>query len=166
MKLIVATSNSGKLKEIQDYLTDTEWQLHLKPQSLEIEEIGQNFAENACIKASQVAKTLGEWAIADDSGLSVAALNGKPGLYSSRYGQTDQERITRLLRELGDHPNRQAQFICAIAIARRDGTIALQTEGICEGEILYQPTGTGGFGYDPIFYVPELKKLLPKCHQK
>jgi XTP/dITP diphosphohydrolase len=155
MKLIVATSNSGKLKEMQDYLREPMLELHLKPESLEIEETGLTFAENACLKASQVAQSLGEWAIADDSGLAVAALNGAPGLYSSRYGPTDRERIARLLQELGDRRNRQAQFICAIAIARPDGTIALQSEGICEGEILYQPTGTGGFGYDPIFYVPE-----------
>lgn len=155
MKLIVATSNPGKLKEMQDYLTEDIWELQLKPEELEIEETGQSFAENACLKASQVALALGEWAIADDSGLSVDALDGAPGLYSSRYGKTDQERIARLLRELGNNPNRQAQFICAVAIANFDGTIVLQTEGICQGEILYQPMGTGGFGYDPIFYVPE-----------
>lgn len=155
MKLIVATSNSGKLKEMQEYLTQDIWELQLKPEELEIEETGQTFAENACLKASQVAQRLGEWTIADDSGLSVDALKGAPGLYSSRYGKTDQERITRLLRELGNNPNRQAQFICVIAIAHPNGTIALQTEGICKGEILYQPMGTGGFGYDPIFYVRE-----------
>jgi XTP/dITP diphosphohydrolase len=153
--LIVATSNPGKLQEMQAYLTDRpDWQLALKPAELEIEETGQTFLENAALKASQVAIALNQWAIADDSGLSVDALNGAPGLYSARYGNSDSDRIARLLRELGDRTNRQAQFVCAIAIARPDGAIALQTEGICPGEILNAPRGTGGFGYDPIFYVP------------
>ena len=154
-KLIVATGNSGKLHEMQTYLTDPVWELTLKPDELEIEETGTTFLENAGLKASQVAKALGHWAIADDSGLEVAALNGAPGLYSARYGKTDDDRIARLLRELGDNSNRNAQFVCAIALARPDGTIVLQTQGICPGEILTAPRGSGGFGYDPIFYVPE-----------
>jgi XTP/dITP diphosphohydrolase len=156
--LIVATSNPGKLQEMQAYLTDRpDWQLALKPAELEIEETGQTFLENAALKASQVAIALNQWAIADDSGLSVDALNGAPGLYSARYGSSDSDRIARLLRELGNESNRQAQFVCAIAIARPDGAIALQTEGICPGEILDAPRGTGGFGYDPIFYVPTVR---------
>ncbi|PSF38338.1 non-canonical purine NTP pyrophosphatase, RdgB/HAM1 family [Aphanothece hegewaldii CCALA 016] len=170
MKLIVATSNPGKIKELQDYLNEDKWELALMPKDIEIEETGQTFTENACIKASGVAQRLGEWTIADDSGLSVDALDGAPGLYSARYGNTDQDRITRLLRELGDHSHRQAQFICAIAIARPDGTIYITTEGICQGKILYQPMGTGGFGYDPIFYVPQLDQtfaqMLPEVKRK
>ena len=153
-KLIVSTSNMGKLREIQKYLASLPWQLQLKPKELEIEETGATFMENACLKASLVAKATGEWAIADDSGLMVNALDGAPGLYSARYGKTDKERIERLLRELGETENRKAQFICAVAIARSDGSIALQTEGICHGEIIHQERGEGGFGYDPIFYVP------------
>ncbi|NJO39704.1 MAG: RdgB/HAM1 family non-canonical purine NTP pyrophosphatase [Cyanobacteria bacterium CRU_2_1] len=154
--LVVATSNPGKLQEMQAYLTDPalDWELMLKPAELEIEETGATFAENACLKASQVAQAMGKWAIADDSGLSVDALDGAPGLYSSRYGKSDRDRIERLLSELGDEPNRQAQFVCVVAIARPDGTIVLQTEGICRGEILDAPRGNGGFGYDPVFYVP------------
>jgi XTP/dITP diphosphohydrolase len=154
--LVVATGNPGKLREMQAYLADLNWELTLKPEELEIEETGETFAENACLKASQVAKATGNWAIADDSGLAVDALNGAPGVYSARYGNTDSERIARLLRELGDEKNRQAQFVCAIAIARSDGAIALQSEGVCRGEILHAPRGNGGFGYDPIFYVPEI----------
>jgi XTP/dITP diphosphohydrolase len=151
--LVVATGNPGKLQEMQAYLANLGWQLTLKPAELEIEETGDTFAANACLKASQVAQATGNWAIADDSGLQVDALNGAPGVYSARYGKTDKERITRLLGELGDEPNRQAQFVCAIAIARPDSAIALQAEGICRGEILHAPRGTAGFGYDPIFYV-------------
>jgi XTP/dITP diphosphohydrolase len=159
MRLILATSNPGKLQEMQAYLTDPtlNCELILKPQDLEIAETGTTFLENASLKASQVAQALGEWSIADDSGLQVDALNGDPGLYSARYGTTDQNRIDRLLAELGDTPNRTAQFVCAIAIARPDGAIVLQAEGICPGEILHAPQGSGGFGYDPIFYVPEQK---------
>ena len=139
---------------MQAYLADLDWELTLKPAELEIQETGDTFAANACLKASQVAQATQNWAIADDSGLQVDALNGAPGIYSARYGQTDQERISRLLKELGDATNRQAQFVCAIAIARPDGTITLQAEGICQGEILHAPRGTAGFGYDPVFYVP------------
>ena len=152
--LVVATGNPGKLKEMQVYLQDLGWELELKPSELEIEETGETFIANACLKASEVAKATGKWSIADDSGLMVDALNGQPGIYSARYGETDADRISRLLKELGNEQNREAQFVCAIAIARPDSTIALQVEGICRGEILHTPRGTGGFGYDPIFYVP------------
>ncbi|MBP5974694.1 RdgB/HAM1 family non-canonical purine NTP pyrophosphatase [Brasilonema sp. CT11] len=153
--LVVATGNPGKLKEMQAYLTDSGWDLTLKPEELEIEETGDTFSANACLKASQVALATGKWAIADDSGLQVDALDGAPGVYSARYGKTDEERIARVLRELADTPNRQAQFVCVVAIARPDGTIALQSEGVCRGEILYTPRGNSGFGYDPIFYVQQ-----------
>ncbi|MEA5573759.1 RdgB/HAM1 family non-canonical purine NTP pyrophosphatase [Calothrix sp. UHCC 0171] len=153
--LVVATGNPGKLKEMQAYLIDSGWELMLKPEELEIEETGETFAANACLKASQVALATGNWSIADDSGLAVDALNGRPGVYSARYGNSDTERIDRLLKELSNQENRQAKFVCAIAISRPDGAIVLQTEGICRGEILYAPQGNGGFGYDPIFYVPE-----------
>ncbi|MEB3309840.1 MAG: RdgB/HAM1 family non-canonical purine NTP pyrophosphatase [Snowella sp.] len=159
-KLVVATGNPGKLAEMQAYLGGLDWELVLKPADLEIEETESTFMANACLKASQVAKALGQWAIADDSGLAVDALNGAPGLYSARYGKTDQERIERLLRELGDNANRNAQFICAVAIARPDGSIAAQSEGICPGEILKEVRGKGGFGYDPIFYVAEYQKTF------
>ena len=140
---------------MQAYLENSSWELILKPEELEIEETGDTFAANACLKASQVAQATGNWAIADDSGLEVDALNGVPGVYSARYGKTDSERIARLLRELGNEVNRQAQFVCVVAIAAPDGAIVLQSEGICRGEILHAPRGDGGFGYDPIFYVPE-----------
>ncbi|QLE55027.1 RdgB/HAM1 family non-canonical purine NTP pyrophosphatase [Nostoc sp. TCL26-01] len=153
--LVVATGNQGKLREMQAYLVNTGWELRLKPAELEIEETGETFAANACLKASQIALATGNWAIADDSGLQVDALNGAPGVYSARYSNTDSERIARLLRELGNEVNRQAQFVCVVAIASPDGAIVLQAEGICHGEILHTPIGDGGFGYDPIFYVPE-----------
>jgi XTP/dITP diphosphohydrolase len=142
-RLIVATSNPGKLLEMQAYLSDSSWELTLKPPELDVDEVGETFAANACLKASEVAMAMNCWAIADDSGLRVNALGGAPGIYSARYGTSDQDRIDRLLRELGDKSDRQAQFICAVAVARPDGSIV--------------PKGEGGFGYDPIFYVPEVQ---------
>jgi XTP/dITP diphosphohydrolase len=153
--LVVATGNPGKVKEIEPYLSGLDWELRLKPPELEMEETGTTFQENAAQKAIQVAIATGQWAIADDSGLEVMALAGRPGIYSARYAESDQARIAKLLEELEDATDRRAQFVCAIALSKPDGTIALLSQGICPGEILTAPRGEGGFGYDPIFYVPE-----------
>ncbi|ABW29645.1 RdgB/HAM1 family non-canonical purine NTP pyrophosphatase [Acaryochloris marina] len=158
--LIVATQNPGKLKEMQQHLADLPWELQLMPPDLEIEETGTTFRENAILKATQVAKHLGQWAIADDSGLEVMALDGAPGLYSARYGKTDIDRIQRLLTELQGKTDRSAQFVCVIALARPDGSVACQAKGVCPGEILQAPQGEGGFGYDPIFYVPSQQQTF------
>jgi len=159
-KLVVATGNENKLKEILEYLQEFNLELALKPPELDVEETGKTFMENAILKASQIAKTVKQWAIADDSGLMVDALNGQPGIFSSRYGTTDHDRITRLLRELDGETNRNAQFVCAVAIANPDGEIMIKTEGICRGEILTQVIGDNGFGYDPIFFVPEIQQTF------
>lgn len=159
-KLIVATSNPGKLEEMQSYLAELDCELALKPPEIEVEETGTSFRENAQLKARTVAQATGNYAIADDSGLAVNALNGAPGIYSARYANTDEERIARLLKELGDTPHRSAKFICAVAIARPDGSIALDKERSCKGEILRAPQGNNGFGYDPIFYFPAVQKTF------
>lgn len=161
-KLIVATSNKGKVKEMKAYLDGLGWQLELKPPELEIEETGKTFMENAILKATTVAKKLKKWAIADDSGLMVEALNGEPGIYSARYGNlnTDEERNLKILKELGNNPNRRAKFVCSLAISNPEGKIIFESEGVCEGEILQKPQGNDGFGYDPIFYVPEIKQTF------
>jgi len=158
--IVVATGNPGKLQELQDHLQGIDCELRLKPEDLDVEETGDTFAENACLKASQVAIATGHWAIADDSGLEVDALDGAPGIYSARYGDTDPQRIERLLGELGNELNRQGRFVCAVALARPDGSIATVTEGVCAGEILHRPRGDRGFGYDPIFYVPEYQQTF------
>lgn len=151
--VVVATGNPGKLAELKDYLQVLDWTLALKPKDIEVEETGSTFIENARLKASEVAIATQSWAIADDSGLSVVALGGAPGVFSARYGHSDAERINRVLQELGEETDRRAEFVCAIALARPDGTIALETEGRCPGRILTEGQGAGGFGYDPIFYV-------------
>ena len=158
--IVMATGNPGKLQELRDHLHSIDCDLQLKPEHLEVEETGDTFVANACLKATQVAIATGHWAIADDSGLEVDALDGAPGIYSARYGETDPQRIERLLGELGNELNRQGQFVCAVALARPDGSIATVTEGVCPGEILHRPRGENGFGYDPIFYVPEQRQTF------
>ncbi|NMG58710.1 RdgB/HAM1 family non-canonical purine NTP pyrophosphatase [Geitlerinema sp. P-1104] len=164
--LIVATGNPGKLKEMQEYLEETHWDLQLKPKDLDIEETGTTFAENARLKAVTVAQATGQWAIADDSGLAVDALDGRPGIYSARYGANDGDRIQRLLTELGETGDRRAQFICAIALANPQGAIALEVQGCCPGEILEAPRGQGGFGYDPIFWVRQQQQTFAEMAPK
>ena len=156
--LILASGNSGKLRELQAFfatLPTHSWELQLKPPELEIAETGLTFAENAQQKAQGVALATGHWAIADDSGLSVVALGGAPGIYSARYASTDPERIARLLQALGSVFHREAEFCAAIAVSDPQGRIRALAEGRCQGEILRDPRGSGGFGYDPVFRVPE-----------
>lgn len=150
--LVVATTNPGKVREIRAYLPD--WNCLIPPLDLILTETGDTFAENAQMKATQAAMALETWAIADDSGLEVDCLDGAPGVFSARYGRTDAERIERLLFELGDERERSARFVCVVAVANPEGEIVAQAQGVCGGEILLAPRGTGGFGYDPIFYVP------------
>jgi XTP/dITP diphosphohydrolase len=154
--LVLGTGNPGKLREMQQYFDiNSRWTLELKPPEIDVDETGTTFLENACLKASETAIATGKWAIADDSGLSVDALDGAPGIFSARYGLDDADRIARLLRELKDAEKRSAQFVCAIAVASPDGKVVIQEIGICPGEILHEVKGSGGFGYDPVFFVPE-----------
>lgn len=159
-KLVIASGNAGKIKEFRAYLADLGVTLIAKPDSIEVEETGTTFIENAHLKASQVAIATQEWALADDSGLEVIALNCAPGVLSARYAETDQARIDRVLQELTHHSNREAQFVCAIAIASPDGAIAADAVGICKGLIADAPRGNKGFGYDPVFLVPELHQTF------
>ena len=164
-KLVIASGNAGKVKEFRDYLADLGVTLVAKPEEIDVEETGVTFIENAHLKASQVAIATNEWALADDSGLEVTALNGAPGVLSARYADTDRDRINRVLQELAEYeinnqPNREAQFVCAIAIASPDGAIAADAIGICKGAIADNSRGSGGFGYDPIFLVTELNQTF------
>ncbi|WNC29695.1 RdgB/HAM1 family non-canonical purine NTP pyrophosphatase [Thermosynechococcus sp. PKX82] len=157
---VLASHNAGKVREFQGWLQPWIGELLPLPATLEIAETADSFVGNACLKATTAAQELGTWAIADDSGLAVHALGGAPGIYSARYGATDAERIERLLREMAGVSDRAAEFICVIALARPDGTIAVTTEGRCAGEILTAPRGRGGFGYDPIFWVPSQQRTF------
>lgn len=160
-RLVIASGNAGKVREFSHLLAGLGLEIQPQPEGLEVEETGATFAENARLKASAVARACREWALADDSGLSVDALGGAPGVHSARYADSDGARIARLLRELeqaqasSTNPSRKAHFAAALALADPSGTIRLEVEGRCPGVILDAPRGTGGFGYDPVFLVPE-----------
>ena len=153
--LVIASGNAGKVREFGRLLADLGLETQAQPEGLEVEETGTTFAANARLKAEAVARTTGCWALADDSGLSVDALGGAPGVHSARYANSDSARIERLLHELRTAPNRNAQFTAALALANPAGEVVLEVEGICPGTILEAPRGEGGFGYDPVFFVPE-----------
>ena len=167
--LVIASGNAGKIREFAALLADLPLEIRAQPEGLEVEETGATFAENARLKATAVALASGCWALADDSGLAVAALGGAPGVHSARYAASDPERIARLLRELEaattaiaraaatmTATDRSARFTAALALADPSGAIRLEVEGHCPGVILEEPRGAGGFGYDPVFLVPEL----------
>ena len=153
--LVIASGNAGKIREFDQLLAPLGFTIEPMPAGLDIEETGTTFAENARLKAVAVAQATGHWALADDSGLSVTALGGAPGVQSARYASSDAARIARLLRELAGAADRSARFSAALAVAAPDGTVALEVEGHCPGLILEAPRGEGGFGYDPVFFVPE-----------
>lgn len=131
------------------------------PTLLEVEETGATFAANARLKAAAGAQLFGAPCLADDSGLCVDALDGRPGVYSARYAPTNDERIAKLLGELAGVPTdrRGAAFVCAIALVWPDGRV-IEVAGRCEGVITEAPRGTGGFGYDPVFLVPALGRTF------
>ena len=158
--LVIASGNAGKVREFGALLADLGLHTQPQPEGLEVDETGSTFAENARIKAQAVARATGCWALADDSGLSVDALGGAPGVHSARYADSDSARIERLLRELAEAgaqepASRSAHFTAALALANPEGEIVLEVEGLCPGQILEAPRGEGGFGYDPVFFVPE-----------
>ncbi|MDL2200445.1 RdgB/HAM1 family non-canonical purine NTP pyrophosphatase [Halopseudomonas aestusnigri] len=160
-ELVLASNNKGKLAELQAMLGDS---ITVRPQSdftdIEAEETGLTFVENALIKARHAARISGLPALADDSGLAVDALGGAPGIYSARYagGGGDAANNAKLLEALKDVPDakRGAQFICALALLRHaEDPIPVICEGAWQGRILHAPSGEHGFGYDPLFWVPE-----------
>ena len=166
-EVVLATRNPGKLRELKAILDPFGWKI-LSLQDFSdipaVVEDGATFADNAVKKAGEVARQTGRLVIADDSGLVVEALQGRPGVFSSRYAgenATDEERCQKLLAELSSvwEEKRQAVFICAIAVATPQGKTET-VEGECRGRIAPAPRGKQGFGYDPIFFVPELGKTM------
>jgi XTP/dITP diphosphohydrolase len=159
--LLVATHNLGKIREYRSLLADlplnVTW-LDQEGVTMEVDETGTTFVENASLKAEQYARLTGLWTWADDSGLEVDALGGEPGVYSARYGGpglSDRDRYQRLLVALRELPGapRTARFRCVVAIAAPGGPI-YTVEGVVEGEIVDEPRGDFGFGYDPVFFMP------------
>ena len=152
--LVVASGNPHKVAEIGAMLELVELDVLPQPPGLEIEETGATYLANARLKAEAVARLTGHWALADDSGIEVDALDGAPGIFSARYAPSDHERIHRLLNDLGDSLYRGASFRSAMALADPSGTTRAEAEGICRGQILRAPQGHGP-GYDSLFYVRE-----------
>ena len=166
--LILATTNTNKVKEFQEILKDFPIEIRsladFGPLPEAIED-GETFDDNAYKKAIHTAKILGFPAIADDSGLVVEALDGAPGVYSARYAgenATDKENVDKLLKDMQGIKNRRAAFHCVLSIAVPSGP-ALTYEGRCEGTLLEERRGETGFGYDPIFYFEDLGKTFAEC---
>ena len=163
MKLILASQNPHKLVEMDAILSAYGIEVVLEKDvglHVDVEETGTTFAENAMLKAQAVMKASGLAAIADDSGVCVDALNGAPGVYSARYGGPaldDVGRYRLLLENLRGQTNRTARFVSAIACVFPNGD-TIEAEGVCPGTIAFAPQGTGGFGYDPVFFLPQLRK--------
>lgn len=170
-KIVIATKNQGKYIEFKKMFGYTDFVIlslrnfpNIKP-----EETGLSFNDNALIKAKTVADKTGLPAIGDDSGLEVQALNGEPGIFSARYAgknATDKENMDKLLYKLSGVAlsKRQARFVCSLALVFPDGKTFLE-QGILDGIIMLKPRGVKGFGYDPIFFVPELNKTLSQISQ-
>lgn len=165
--LLIATHNQGKLREYRALLADlplTVVNLDEAGIAFDVDETGTTFAENALLKARAYAQATGLLTWADDSGLEVDALDGAPGVYSARYagpGASDEDRYRKLVRELAAMPAapRTARFRCVVALVTPDGQ-AYTTDGTCEGEIIDEPRGSHGFGYDPVFFLPELDQTM------
>jgi len=161
MKIVLASSNQGKIKELSELLSPLNFEI--SPQTEfnipDADETGKTFVENAIIKARHAAKLSGLPAIADDSGLVIDALNGEPGIYSSRYAgveQDNQKNIQKVLENLKDITDRRARFVCCLVMLKHENDpLPIICHGIWEGEILLERTGDKGFGYDPIFSAPE-----------
>ncbi|MCO1601066.1 XTP/dITP diphosphatase [Desulfosporosinus nitroreducens] len=167
MRIILATQNKGKIRELQELLVDEEIEV-LSLQDIkdweDVEENGETFADNASLKAKAAVKKTGLIALADDSGLEVDALDGAPGVYSARFAgepkddERNNDKLLQLLETVADD-QRQARFRCALVVATPEGEEFL-TEGTVEGQILTQRRGTDGFGYDPLFFVPEYARTM------
>ncbi len=173
MKLLLSTNNKGKLRELQAILADMPLEL-LTPAdlglTLDVDEDGSTYAENAAKKALAFARASGLTCLADDSGLEVDALNGAPGLYSARYspkpGATDRDRRQFLLQNLADKPRPwTARFQATVAVAGPEGSVEW-AEGICEGQIIPEERGTGGFGYDPIFLLAGMDQTMAELPEE
>ncbi len=171
LKIALGTSNPHKLEEINDMLKE------IHPDSIEFVlvegdfdpvENGTTFEENSYIKAAEAAKIMGIPALADDTGLCVDALGGRPGLYSARYAPDQKSKIAKLLEEMKDveKDKRSAHFVCTMTLVEPDGTKLHTQIGKIEGFIDTKPSGTHGFGYDPLFFIPELNKTMADMTMK
>lgn len=162
IKIILATSNPHKLEEINAINKNPNIIFDVIQGEFNPDETGLNFVENATIKAKEAAKITKTYCLADDSGLCVDVLGGRPGIHSARYADTQQEKIQKLLKELDgiEFEKRTAHFTCAMVLVNKDGNVIHTEEGRVNGFISDISKGVNGFGYDPIFFVPEYNKTI------
>ena len=172
MKFILAGNNPGKLREMNEILTEIGIEVVRQKDlgfDIHTDETETTFEENAFLKANELMLASGMPAIADDSGLAVDALGGEPGVYSARYGgescKTDDERTALLLKNMEGREQRNAKFVSAIVCVFPDGK-SITVRGEVEGEITLAPTGNGGFGYDPVFYLPQFGRTMAEISQE
>ena len=165
MKIVLATSNPHKVKEMNDIVSGKGIEFILPPEGFDPEENGTTFEENSYIKARTAWEISHAWTLADDSGLCIDALNGAPGLYSARYAETPQKRIDRVLSELDGIENRTARFKCSMTLLNPNGEKVFAHTGICEGSIVKKQRGINGFGYDPIFLLEGSDKTMAELEE-
>ena len=162
-EIVIASKNKGKIREIRQIYADLHVSIVEQSDLPDVVEDGSSFAENARKKAIETARHAGKWALADDSGLEVDALRGAPGIHSARWsGGGDEANNDKLLAELRDipPPARTARYRAVVVVASPDGRIVAEADGVCEGLIGFARRGTGGFGYDPLFVVPQLGRTM------
>ena len=167
-KIVLATSNPHKLDEINAINNNCEIVFDVINGNFDPEENGKNFVENATIKAVCGSKVSNSYCLADDSGLCVDALDGRPGIFSARYADSQQEKIEKLLAELKDIPKekRTAHFTCAMVLTSPNGEVLHIEEGRVDGYIDFERKGENGFGYDPIFFVPKYNKTMAELPEE
>ena len=166
MKIVLASSNEHKVKEINAIVDGLGVEFMLPPKGFDPIEDGETFEENSFIKA-KAAWDLGKtWTLADDSGLCIDALNGAPGIHSARYAETPQARIDRVLNEMQGVANRSARFKCCMTLLNPEGEVAFAYTGICEGSIIESQRGVNGFGYDPIFLVEGAGRTMAELSEE
>ena len=184
MKIVLATSNKHKVQEINDIVNnslplleervgvrcqqvcDSGIEFILPPEGIDPLENGETFEENSRINALASWEISKNWSLADDSGLCIKALGGKPGIHSARYAETPQKRIERVLNEMQGIKERDAEFVCAMTLVNPEGKVVFSCKGICEGSITEKPAGVNGFGYDPIFLVKGDKRTMAELSEE
>ena len=166
MKIILASSNPHKVKEVNAIVSGHGIEFTLPPAGFDPIEDGETFEENSLIKAKEAWELGKTWTLADDSGLCIDALNGAPGIHSARYADTPQARIDRVLSEMNGIENRSAGFKCCMTLLNPDGEVAFNYTGVCEGSIVDKQRGVNGFGYDPIFLVDGTEKTMAELSEE
>jgi XTP/dITP diphosphohydrolase len=162
-EIVIASKNKGKIREIREIYADLPVSIVEHPDLPEVIEDGATFSENARKKAVEIARHTGKWALADDSGLEVDALSGAPGIHSARWsGAGDEANNDKLIEELREipPPARTARYRAVVAVASPDGRVVAEAAGTCEGLIGFERKGAGGFGYDPLFVVPQFGRTM------